>query len=31
MTVEAINESEWLTGPAWLGETETAWPRAPEK
>ena len=31
MTVEALNESEWLTGPAWLTETEDAWPKAPEK
>ena len=23
MTVEALKESEWLTGPAWLTETET--------
>ena len=31
MTVEALEESEWLTGPAWLTETEDAWPKAPEK
>ena len=31
MTVEALKESEWLTGPAWLTETEDAWPKAPEK
>ena len=31
MTVEALNESEWLTGPAWLTETEDVWPKAPEK
>ena len=31
MTVEALKESEWLTGPAWLTETEDAWPEAPEK
>ena len=31
MTVEALKESEWLTGPAWLTETEYAWPKAPEK
>ena len=30
MTVEALKESEWLTGPAWLTETEDAWPKAPE-
>ena len=29
MTVEALKESEWLTGPAWLTETEDAWPKAP--
>ena len=31
MTVEAVKESEWLIGPAWLTETENAWPKAPEK
>ena len=31
MTVEALKESEWLTGPVWLTETEDAWPKAPEK
>ena len=31
MTVEALKESEWHTGPAWLTETEDAWPKAPEK
>ena len=31
MTVEALKESEWLTGPAWLTETEDAWPKAPER
>ena len=31
LTVEALKESEWLTGPAWLTETENAWPKAPEK
>ena len=31
MTVEALKESEWLAGPAWLTETEDAWPKAPEK
>ena len=31
MKVEALKESEWLTGPAWLTETEAAWPKAPEK
>ena len=31
MTVEALKESEWLTGPAWLTETEDAWPNTPEK
>ena len=31
MTVEALKESEWLTGPGWLTETEDAWPKAPEK
>ena len=31
MTVEALKESEWLTGPAWLTKIEDAWPRAPEK
>ena len=31
MTVEAPKESEWITGPAWLTETEDAWPKAPEK
>ena len=31
MTVEALEESELLTGPAWLTETEDAWPKAPEK
>ena len=31
MTVEALKESEWLTGPAWLTETGDAWPKAPEK
>ena len=31
MTVEALNEGEWFTGPAWLGETENARPRVPEK
>ena len=29
MTVEALKESEWLTGPAWLTETEDTWPKAP--
>ena len=31
MTVEALKESEWLTGPAWLSETEDDWPRSHEK
>ena len=31
MTVEALKESEWLTGPSWLTETEDVWPKAPEK
>ena len=31
MTVEALRESEWLIGPAWLTETEDAWPKAPGK
>ena len=31
MIVEALKESEWLTGPAWLTETEEAWAKAPEK
>ena len=31
MTFEALKESEWLTGPAWLSETEDAWPKEPEK
>ena len=31
MTVEALEESVWLTGPAWLTETEDAWHKAPEK
>ena len=31
MIVEALKESEWLTGRAWLTETEDAWPKAPEK
>ena len=31
MTVEALKESEWHTGPAWLTETEDVWPKAPEK
>ena len=31
MTVEALNESEWLTGPVWLTETEDVCPKAPEK
>ena len=31
MTVEALKEIEWLTWPAWLTETEDAWPKAPEK
>ena len=31
MTVEALNGSEWLTGPAWLTETEDVLPKAPEK
>ena len=30
-TVEALNENEWLTGPAWLSETEDSWPKEPEK
>ena len=30
MTVEALKKSEWLTGSAWLTETEDAWPKAPE-
>ena len=30
MTVEALRENEWLTGPAWLTETEEAWPMVPE-
>ena len=30
-TVEALKENEWLTGPAWLTETEDAWPKAPER
>ena len=31
MTVEVLKKSELLTGPAWLTETEDAWPKAPEK
>ena len=31
MTVEALKESEWITGPAWLTETEDAWPKVLEK
>ena len=31
MTVEALKENEWLTGPVWLTETEDAWPKVPEK
>ena len=31
MTVEALNESKWLTVPAWLTEAEDAWPKAPKK
>ena len=31
MTVEALNECEWLTGPVWLTETEDAWSKVPEK
>ena len=31
MTIEALNESELLTEPAWLSMIEDAWPRAPEK
>ena len=31
MTIEALKESEWLTGPAWQTETEDACPKAPEK
>ena len=31
MTVEALKESEWFTGPTWLRETDDARPRAPEK
>ena len=30
MTVEALKESECLTEPAWLTETEDAWPKPPE-
>ena len=31
MTVETLKESEWLTGPAWLTDTEDAWPKAQKK
>ena len=31
MTVEALKESQWLTVPVWLTDTEDAWPKAPEK
>ena len=31
MTVEALKEVDWLTGPAWLTETEGARPKAPAK
>ena len=31
MTVDALKESEMLTKPEWLSETENLWPRPPEK
>ena len=30
-TIDALKDSEWLTVPAWLAETEDAWPKAPGK
>ena len=30
MTVQDLNDSEWITGPAWLTKQSTEWPEQPE-
>ena len=29
MTVKDLNESEWITGPAWLKHDNSCWPEQP--